>query len=771
MLPERIWQTPQEQPIPADLQNALDGPPFLARALFQRGITTPAQVQAFLDPQVYQPASPAQLPDLEKAADRLLAAIRASETIGVWGDFDVDGQTATTLLVSALRQAGGKVQYYIPVRERESHGIQLQALKRFLSQGIDLLLTCDTGVSAHDAVEYAQASGVPVIITDHHALPPTLPGAFAVVNPQRLPADHPLQPLCGVGTAFKLVEALYDLIGQKQASQGFIDLAALGTVADVASLIADNRWLVQMGLRQIRQNPRPALKQLCADSNINIQHFNEEHINFSIAPLLNAIGRLADANPMVDFLNADDPQLISVRSAELRGLNEKRKLQCDQVFTAALAQIEREPSLLDGPVLILHHPAWPGGVVGIVASRLVERYNRLVILLTGEDLLRGSGRSIEGVNLIQAISAQSALLKSFGGHPMAAGLSLEKENLPAFRRAINEFVLQSVALPLPPPTLSIDAFLKIPDINLDLAAQIDRLSPFGAGNPALQFALANVKLLSHRKLGSGGDHIEAVVEDSDQNTLRVIWWQAGSYSLPRGRFDLAFTLHASDYRGAREIQAEWKHARPLKTETIEVQAPLAAVEWLDFRQDAEPIKSLQSLLAADSGWVVWKEGMQSPPPSGYFRHQLSPAAGLIVWNIPTSWETFNQAMNTVSPQKVALFANPSSPDTLEKYLKTLLRLIRYLVNHQNGQATVEELSAASGQPASMVRLALDYLSARGLVQFLQKEYDRYVLAMQPDFARVELYDLQQRLQDLYNEVKAYQATYLNLPINLFGSIQ
>ena len=771
MLPERTWQLPLDTPIPPDLLAAFAGPEFLVRALIQRGITTPRQLQEFLNPNLYQPASPDQLPDLEKAADALYKAIRSGKTIGVWGDFDVDGQSSTTLLVSAIRQLGGKVRFYIPVRERESHGIQLQALKRFLLTGVDLLLTCDTGVSAHESVAFAQQNGVPVIITDHHALPGTLPSALAVVNPQRLPSNHPLQPLCGVGTAFKLAEALYDLANQKQASEALIDLAALGTIADVASLRGDNRWIVQMGLQRIRQSPRPAIQQLCTDMNINYKNFTEEHVGFFVAPLLNAIGRLGDANPIVDFLQSDDRQLISVRSAELRGLNEKRKLQCDQVFAAAMDQIQRDPSLLDLPILILHHPSWPGGVVGIVASRLVERFNRPVILFTGDQLLRGSGRSIEGINLIQIITTQASLLKTFGGHPMAAGLSLIKDNLNAFRIGIAAQIREMVSLPLPPPSLQIDSFLSIPDINLDLAEQIDRLAPFGAGNPALQFAFSNVKLISHRRLGNNRDHLEALVEDDQQNTLRLLWWQGGSQALPTGRFDLAFTLHASDYRGVREVQAEWTHARPIVDQAIEIQPSESRIIWHDHRSASDALEILEQLIMTDPQIQVWKDGLFVPPPQGVFLHQLQPGNKLVIWNIPSSWQALSQALQRVTPSQVYLFGNPSAPDTLDEYMKLLLRLIRYRVNHQNGQVTLEELSSASGMPGNMVSLALDYLSARGILTIISKTQENYILSLEADFARIELYELQQRLHELYNEIKAYQTSFTHLPLELIQTMQ
>ncbi len=408
--------------IPDDLAQAVGGHPLLAASLLRRGIHTVAAAQRFLDPAAYTPADPFDLPDMEAAVGRVRQAIEGGETILIWGDFDVDGQTSTALLVQALRDLGATVNYHIPNRFREGHGIHLETLKSLLS-GVGLLLTCDTGVAAHEAVEYAQSHFVDVVVTDHHSLPEALPQAYAVVNPMRLPEGHPMRELPGVGTAYQLIRALYG----PRPSEHLLDLVAVGIVADVMVLVDDTRYWLQRGLEILRQAERPGLRALMQRAEVDPALVTEQDIGFSIAPRLNALGRLADANPAVELLTTDDPALIAEHVSALEGLNQERRHLTRQVEAAAQAQIASDPALLKYAVLVLSHADWHSGVVGIVASRLVEEYQRPVVLLSvAEGVASGSARSVAGCNIVQAIATQAHLLEFLwrscnGGGPAAAG--------------------------------------------------------------------------------------------------------------------------------------------------------------------------------------------------------------------------------------------------------------------------------------------------------------------------------------------------------------
>ena len=341
------WIEPQDVDVPEELKSAVGGHPIIIKTLVRRSILDPAAAKAFLDPHFYTPSSSLELPDLEKAVDRLLLAKQREETVCVWGDFDVDGQTSTALLASALRDLGFDVIHHVPVREVESHGVNLPVLKELLGPGnspkVQLLITCDTGISSRDEILYAQERGVDVIVTDHHDLPDILPPAYAIVNPKMLPAGHVLSTLPGVGVAYKLVEELYRRAGSIEESDQYLDLVALGIVSDVATQTSDTRYLLQRGLELLRSPERLGLIQMMELVELAPKYLTEEHIGFILGPRLNAVGRLGDAEVGVELLTTGSAARARVLALQLEGLNVRRKLLTDQVMQGALAQIKKTP--------------------------------------------------------------------------------------------------------------------------------------------------------------------------------------------------------------------------------------------------------------------------------------------------------------------------------------------------------------------------------------------------------------------------------------------
>src|SRR3972149_6393227 len=394
------WLDPHPVNVPASFAG-LNLPPFISQTLLRRGISSPEEAEAFLHPDAIPPSI---FPNIESAVERINLAIRRDEMICVWGDFDVDGQTSTALLVQTLSALGAKVIYYIPIRGKESHGVHMEMLKPIIDNGAKLIVTCDTGITAHEAVEYANSRGVDVVITDHHDLGETLPNAIAIVNPKLLPGKHLLANLAGVGVAYKLAEALLDNreseSGNRRPSphspitipDSLLDLVALGLIADVALLKGDSRSLAQKGIQILRNTDRLGLKVMAELSGTILETLTEETIGFTFAPRLNALGRLGDANPAVELLLTLDPARARVLAAQIEGLNVQRRLLTSQVYEAAEAQLRANPDLLNEPAIILSHPNWPGGVGGIVANRLVDRHHKPALLLTESDagILRGS---------------------------------------------------------------------------------------------------------------------------------------------------------------------------------------------------------------------------------------------------------------------------------------------------------------------------------------------------------------------------------------------
>jgi single-stranded-DNA-specific exonuclease len=708
------WLEPTPVEVPNAISSLVGGPPFLAEALVRRGLVDTDRLRGFLDPKFYTPALPAELPDLALAADRLEQAIRSGEHIGVWGDFDVDGQTATTLLIQALRSLGANTSYYIPIRARDSHGVALPALKDFLATGIDLLLTCDTGITAHAAADFARSQKVDLIITDHHLLADTLPDALAVVNPQRLPAGHPLATLCGVGCAYKLAEECLRRANRGEEAARLLDLVALGTVSDLALLLDDNRYLVQSGLERLRSEPRPAIVAMLEQSRIDPAQITEEQISFTLAPRLNALGRLDDANPAVPFLLAASAVEARPMAARLEALNARRKLLCDQVFQACQAQLSQDRSLLDHPVLILGHPAWPAGVLGIVASRLVDLYRRPVILLAtpAGEVARGSARSVEGINITQAITTAESLLTGYGGHPMAAGLALEPAKIPDMHRAVDQSVAQQqAATHVAVADLVIDAFVPLGDLSIEMVELLDRLAPFGPANPPLILASQNLKLQNQVTFGKNGEHLRLMVEDNAGVARKVTWWQGAGSPLPEERFDLAYTVHSSHFRGKASVEIEWVAIRILpESLPLRSQRPIQTIQ--DERHQLDPLASLRRMLEKPDT-LVYAEGEHSLPDRAVDRCHLSPAANLIFWSVPPGRSELLAILDQVAPRQVTWFGIATTPDKPETFLNRLSGLVRFALKQRAGRVVVSDLSTATGQREQTVRLGLAWLAARG----------------------------------------------------------
>jgi len=698
----------------------------VAETLARRGITTVSAARAFLNPDAYTPTPPEALPDLERAAARLTEAIARGEQICVWGDFDVDGQTSTTLLVATLRELGGRVRYHIPVRATESHGISLPHLAAEIDAGAELVLTCDTGVSEDEAIAYANERGVPVIVTDHHELPLALPPAYAVVNPHRLPEAHPLATLPGVGVAYKLAQALYALSGREGEAAQHLDLVALGIVADVAMLQGDARYLLQRGLLALRETRRLGLQALIASAGLQAAQLREEDIGFGLAPRLNALGRLGDANVIVEFLTTDDLARARVLAAQLEGLNQQRKLLCTQVEQGAEALLERDPTLLEDAALVLAHPGWPAGVIGIVANRLVERYDRPTVLIAlGEDGVgRGSARSVEGCHITEAIAEQAALLRGFGGHAMAAGLAIDAEQISRFRRRLSAAVLAQRGR-APEPTLQIDGYLPLEALSLELVADLERLAPFGPGNEPLTLATRDVTIQHHSALGRTGEHLQVVVEDAAGTSQRVVWWRWSGAPLPEGPFDLAYKVGMNSFRGAVNLQVQWVDARVVAPPEPVVEAPSSRLVIEDFRQAVQPLAAVAPWLGREDV-QVWAEAQQEI--AGLTRAQLTPAGTLVIWSAPPGPEVLQAALVQVAPQRVVLVGVDPGMDARDIFLKRLAGAVKYVLRTNGGQVSLAMLAGVTAQREATVRLGLAWLEAQGHITIVEESTGALQLA-------------------------------------------
>jgi len=696
------WLDPHPVDIPASFQD-LGLPALIAQTLLRRGINSPVEVESFLYPEK-NPSS--QFPDIEKAVELINLAIRNGDRICVWGDFDVDGQTSTALLVQTLRALNANVVYYVPVRGKESHGIYIDSLKPIIDNGAKLLLTCDTGITAHEATDYANSRGVDVIITDHHDLGETLPDAKVIINPKTLPEEHPLKNLAGVGVAYKLAEALLKENHQSEIVH-LLDLVALGLIADVALLQRETRSLAKQGIVQLRETKRLGLKVIAELAGAAMDSLTEETIGFTFAPRLNALGRLGDANPAVELLITEDSARARVLAAQIEGLNAQRRLLTKQVYDAAEAQLKENPDLLNEPAIILSHPNWPGGVVGIVANKLVERYHKPAILFNESDdgILRGSARSIEGLHITEAITTQKDVLLGFGGHPMAAGMSLQKDNLPAFRRGLGKAIEKQLGdIVFDEPTLQIDAWLGLADLNLTLADSLELLAPFGAGNPQLTLATRNVTLKSVREIGKTKEHLRLNVEDENGEVSSFLWWGGAGEELPPTEinFDIAYTLRATTFRGQKQVTLQFKEFRITEEARVEIQK-----SKLDIRD----MRLQNAMLNLQPSILTWAEGPDRA--MGVNRLELTQADELTIYTTPPSPAELHKALMIVKPKTVYVFGVAPSEQKPEEFITYLAGLCKYVLNQRHGKTTISELTSASAARESAIQLGLEWLAASG----------------------------------------------------------
>jgi len=760
----RLWLEPPSITTPADVAAAVAGHPLVAATLARRGVTTPAAAVAFLDPDAYLPTPPDALPGMARAVNRLWRAIRGGEPIGVWGDFDVDGQTATALLVGTLADLGASVCYHVPVRETASHGVDLPNLKQVIAEGARLILTCDTGVAAHEAASYARGQSVDMIITDHHELGASLPDATAVINPKLLPSrQHPLADLPGVGVAYKLAEALYERARRSRDATRHLDLVALGIVADLALQRGDTRYLLQRGLAALRQTQRAGLVALMEKAELDPTWLSEEHIGFVLGPRLNAAGRLADANACVDLLTTSDIGRARILAADLEALNARRKLLCNQVEQGAEAQIARDPSLLEGGALVLANPAWPAGIIGIVASRLVEKYGKPAVLIASPpgEVARASARSVAGVNITAALAAHADLLVNFGGHPMAAGFGIDPERIPELRRALSRTTATMLAEAHVETGLRIDGVLPLAELTPALADDLGRLAPFGPGNPPLTLVAERLRARRGKKVGRNDEHQLVIVTDETGVERQVIWWDGGGEPLPESLFDLAYVARNSTYRGTRELQVEWVDARACVEAEVEVKAKVKAeVEVEDYRKVEQPREALAELV--ERGEVaIWREGEGAGDIPGHDRSNLPRASTLVIWTAPPYPDELRAALAQSDPAKVYLVGRDPGCNTPESFISRLSGLVMHALSARAGRAPIVALAAATAQRETTVRLGLAWLAARGHIRVVEETNGELQLAAGDGLAahETEIKALDARLAAALAETAAYRAHF------------
>ncbi len=540
--------------------------PLYSKILLTRGIITQKQLDDYFNPTPDKLHDPFLLKDMEKALLRIHQALEKHERILVYGDYDVDGITSASVLYLFFQELNGDICYYIPDREKEGYGLSQEGIDNAVRQGVSLIITCDCGINAVDKVRYAMSKGLEVIITDHHEPSPELPPALAIVNPKRPDDTYPEKNLCGAGVAFKLIQGYCRLFNlDEKTAYDYMDLVALGTAADIVSMTGENRILMSEGLRKINVNKnRIGLRALMDVSRIRPEEMDVSKIVFGIAPRLNAVGRLGEASRAVKLLTTRDPEEAKAYSEILDDENTLRRAIEKDVMEEAIQDIEkRYPDKLP-KILVLHNPAWHSGVIGIVASKIKERYHRPVIMIAfQDDMGKGSGRSITGFDLYGALHAHERWLKTYGGHVMAAGLTITRENLDMFIQNLYKFADDTISAELLEPRIYIDAEVEIEQIHIELLTFLDRLRPFGPGNMRPKFCLRGVQPQRARIVG--GNHLKFRAREKHISFDCIAWNFAEELPLvntPQNRVDLVFVPAINEWNGTRSIQLIVKAIKP-----------------------------------------------------------------------------------------------------------------------------------------------------------------------------------------------------------------
>ncbi|MCX6344563.1 MAG: single-stranded-DNA-specific exonuclease RecJ [Armatimonadetes bacterium] len=532
----------------------------IARLLANRGVKTSQEVDAFLKPSLSQLHDPSLLPDMDVGVERIALALKLGEKICVHGDYDVDGVTSAALLVRTLTALGGSVDYLLPHRQRDGYGIKPAAVDAIKARGCDLIVTCDCGITACNTALRANELGMDMIVTDHHEPGAQLPEAIAVINPKRCDSTYPFPELAGVGVAFKFAQGIVRHLGHDTDAfaQRFVDLAALGTVADVVPLIGENRAIVKFGLDAILNSKKIGFGAVLRSANFTGSVLTAYHLAFILAPRINAVGRMDDAHSALKLFLTKDHDEARRLALEMERHNSNRKIEQKRILEEALAQVKLK-DLSTTRVLVLSGEGWNGGVVGIVAGRLCETFNRPVIMLrrnpeTG--IASGSARSRFPFNLIEGLSECADILCGYGGHALAAGLSVIFENIEAFEERINTIAADIIKDEDLLPKIEAEVELEPGKITRQLADSIANLEPFGAGNPEPVFMTRGFIVKQRQRVGDGS-HMKLTVQGENCAPINCIAFRMGEYvdRLELGdTVDMCYNIRLNSFNGTESVQ-------------------------------------------------------------------------------------------------------------------------------------------------------------------------------------------------------------------------
>lgn len=546
------------------LMRELNVSEITARLLINRNINTVCDAEIFLNPDIKYLRNPYEMKDIRNAVCRIEKALKEKEKICIYGDYDVDGITSVAMLYRFLIKHDGNVFYYIPNRIDEGYGLNNDAINKIIDMNVDLIITVDCGIKSVDEVKQINEAGIDIIITDHHECGDSLPKAYAIINPNQDECNYAFKHLAGGGVTFRLICALCDFLCCKDEALDFLDLTALATVADVVPLIGENRIIVKSGIEALRQTNNIGLNALMQVCGINPRDIDTYHLGFILAPRINAAGRMKDANIAVELLTTDDKDRAYEIAKELDESNSYRQTIENNILESANSIIEKDIDIKSDKIIVIDNASWHVGVIGIVASRITEKYNLPTIVISVEDGIgKGSARSIPGFNIYEAISKCEDLIEKYGGHELAAGVTIRQENINPFRKRINQVAREMFQGKVLYPEIHVDYKLDNKDVLLNILEEIEMLKPFGAGNPIPLFVYRSLRVTDIRTVGNNNKHLFLYLNDG-KNYAKAIGFNLGymiNHIEVNQKIDIICSVGKNVWNGAVNAQLHIKDIR------------------------------------------------------------------------------------------------------------------------------------------------------------------------------------------------------------------
>lgn len=726
---------------------------LVERLLITRGITQKQDIHEFLNPLETSLSNTTAFVDMEKAVKRLSEAIDNNENILIYGDFDADGVTSTALLLRTFRELNAKIDYFVPEREKEGHGLNSKALVKLMTnKKPKVIVTVDCGVNDIEQIQFLNSFKIDVIITDHHEAGEILPSALAIINPKAENAlDEKLTTkeiknltsLAGVGVAFKLAQALLEHYKKLEFVYDILPYVTVGTISDVVPLIGENRYFVAKGLQLISSGKHFGLKRLLESAGYVLeQGITSEQIAFGVAPRINASGRLDTIDDALKVLASDNKQEIEISIISLNNFNKIRQELCESIFLEAEEMLKTQGN--NDNSIILFNPNWHIGIIGIVASKLVEKYYKPVFLMTYSEetkQIRCSSRGIKEVNIYDVLSANAELFDGFGGHAMAGGLSFDTQKISfeKVKKALNYTINQILTGKLLHPVLNIDLKLEPNEINGNLISDIERLQPFGESNPNPIFAMYNLTLIQKKLMGSNRNHLKLVVEDSQNNTYDCIWWSKGDISLKTGDvLDIAFCPQINNYNGNTTIQLILQdiHADNLVDEDIE-KSEKSQIRIYDHRKKTGIWPSVEdyvktsklkiAVFAEEKNIIESLKPYKALSSNIVSRHSVKKADAIMFFDYPPSQEDFDAIIQKSSPRFIH-FMNCEFKKFDEKdFLKTFFGMLKFTYNNKNGLFDLQRSAAFLAQTKDAIIELLRVFKQAEIIKCKQENENSFTI--------------------------------------------